>query len=182
MARYRAGIETERRILDATRELLSEVGLEGATLAAICDRAGVRAGSFYNLFDSKEAAVLRVVGEAIQAVDPDPEGRHDTVTELVDAYITFVTHETEMARIYTRIAVRGAMTHDEVGQQVLRHHQRRVDRFQASIEREHPSLPAAEARRRAELLLATLNGLAFRWSLDNQFDFAGLARQALVAV
>ena len=80
MARYRAGIRTEARIIDATRELLGEVGLDGTTLKAICDRAGVRAGSFYNLFESKEEVVLRVVGEAIAAVDPDPDGRHrDTV-------------------------------------------------------------------------------------------------------
>ena len=68
MARYQAGIRTEARILDATRQLLGEVGLDGTTLKAICERAEVRVGSFYNLFDSKESVVLRVVGEAIAVV------------------------------------------------------------------------------------------------------------------
>ncbi|MGA9597079.1 MAG: TetR family transcriptional regulator, partial [Acidimicrobiia bacterium] len=44
VARYQAGIRTERRIIEATRELLGEVGLEGTTLKAICDRAEVRSG------------------------------------------------------------------------------------------------------------------------------------------
>ena len=72
MARYRAGIRTEARILESTRQLLGEIGLEATTLKAICDLAGVGVGSFYNLFDSKESVILRVVGEAIAAVDPDP--------------------------------------------------------------------------------------------------------------
>ena len=61
VGRYQAGIETEARIIDATRSLLADGGLEAATLKAICDRAEVRAGSFYNLFASKDAAILTVV-------------------------------------------------------------------------------------------------------------------------
>ena len=37
---YGAGIETEARIIDATRSLLAEGGLEAVTLNAICDKAG----------------------------------------------------------------------------------------------------------------------------------------------
>ncbi len=74
MARYQVGLQTEAKIIDATRSLLAEGGLEAATLKAICDRAEVRSGSFYNLFDSKEEAIIRVVRESIDAVDPDPGG------------------------------------------------------------------------------------------------------------
>ena len=73
MARYQVGIRTERKILEATRELLAEGGLDAVTLKAICDRAGVQAGSFYNIFPSKEQAIMQVAREAIQAVDPDPD-------------------------------------------------------------------------------------------------------------
>ena len=182
MARYRAGIRTEARITDATRELLGEVGLDGTTLKAICDRAGVRAGSFYNLFESKEEVVLRVVGEAIAAVDPDPEGRHtDTVADLVEAYIAFITGSSSLASIYVQIAVNGAITHGTLGKRVLRHHQRRLDRFSEAMQREDATLEPAEAVRRAELLIATLNGLAFRLVLDPRFDFADHARATLAA-
>ncbi len=180
MARYRAGIRTEARIIDATRDLLGEVGLDGTTLKAICDRAGVRAGSFYNLFESKEEVVLRVVGEAIAAVDPDPEGRHtDTVEDLVEAYIAFITGSSSLASIYVQIAVSGAITHGTLGNRVLRHHQRRLGRFAEAMRRADVDLPETEAERRAELMIATLNGLAFRLVLDPKFDFAGHARQTL---
>ena len=178
MGRYRTGIETQRRILDATRRLLAEMGLEGTTLQAICTRAGVRAGSFYNLFESKEEAVLTVVREAIEAVDPDPDhvGR-DTVADLIEAYIAFIEEQPALARVYIQIAVGGANTTEHLSGRVLRHHRRRAERFTEALQRDHPGLSCDTAQRRALLLLATLNGLALSSMVDPSFDFAGHARQ-----
>ena len=179
MARYQVGIQTEARIVDATRELLSERGLDGTTLKAICDRADVRSGSFYNLFDSKEEVVLRVVAEAIAAVDPDPAGiGSDTIDELVDAYVTFITGQPELARIYVQVAITGGMNHTGAAARFLRHHERRVDRFAAAFTRAEPDIDVKEATARAEILLGALDGLAFRWILDLGFDFPGHARAA----
>jgi len=179
MARYKAGIRTEGRILEATRELLGEAGLEGTTLKAICDRAGARVGSFYNLFDSKESVVLRVVAEAIAAVDPDPAHLgSETLADLVEAYIRFVTKESTVARIYVQIAVSGALSNGDLAHRILRHHEQRVDRFQAALRRDEPGLAPGEASGRVEILLATLNGLAFRAALDADFDFETHARAA----
>ncbi len=172
MARYQAGIRTEARIIEATRELLGEAGLDGTTLKAICDRAGVRAGSFYNLFESKEDAVLRVVKDAIRAVDPHPaKDAPDSLQELVEAYISFVTGQPDVARVYLKIAMSGA-TNGALSERVKRHHHRRVSRFAAAVSREHPDLAADESEARAEIILATLSGLAFMWMLDPEFDFA----------
>ena len=178
MARYQAGIRTEARIIDATRELLGEAGLEGTTLKAICERAGVRAGSFYNLFESNDDAVLRVVKDAIRAVDPHPaHDAPDSLHELVEAYISFVMGQPDVARVYLKIAISGA-TNGSLGSRVERHHHRRVARFSAAIARERPELSPADAEATAEIVLATLSGLAFMWMLDPNFDFAGRARMA----
>ncbi len=180
MARYQAGIRTEARIIDATRELLGETGLDGPTLKAICDRAGVRAGSFYNLFESKDDAVMHVVKDAIRAVDPHPaKDVPDSINELVEAYIAFVTGQPDVARVYLKIALSGA-TNGSLGESVLRHHHRRIARFSTAIAREYPNLTEDEAVARAEVLVATLSGLAFMWMLKPGFDFAGRARLAAV--
>jgi AcrR family transcriptional regulator len=179
LARYQAGIRTEARIIDATRELLGEVGLDGTTLKAICDRAGVRAGSFYNLFATKEDAVLRVVKDAIRAVDPHPaRDAPDSLHELVEAYIAFVTGQPDVARVYLKIAISGA-TNGSLGDSMKRHHHRRVARFAAAIARENSGLDNGESEARAEIVLATLSGLAFMWLLDPAFDFAHRARLAV---
>ena len=43
MARYKVGLETQGKILEATRRLLSEVGFEAITVKAICAQAGIQA-------------------------------------------------------------------------------------------------------------------------------------------
>lgn len=177
MARYQAGIRTEARILDATRRLLGEAGLEGTTLKTICDLAEVRVGSFYNIFDSKESVVLRVVAEAIGAVDPDPAHLgSETLDDLVEAYIAFFTKEATAARIYVQIAVTGALNNGELHHRILRHHEQRLQRFRDAMMREEPALGVADATEQAEVLLATMHGLAFRAALDESFDFASHVR------
>lgn len=174
MVRYRVGLETRARILQATRELLGEVGLENVTLKEITERAGVGAGSFYNLFDAKEDAVLEVLREAIVAVDPDPSGEgQESVDDLIDAFVRFMTGPSRsLARIHLQLAGT-ALTDDRVAPFLARSHQRRVERFAAAVGRSDPALAGDEARAHAEILLGALIGLAMRWMLDDDFDFAG---------
>ena len=178
--RYRAGLETQGKILSATRSLIADTGLEGTTIKAICERSGVLPGSFYNLFDSKEQAVLTVVREAIDAVDPDPDhlGKED-LSDLVDAYVRFVTEQDDLARVYIGIAVSGSRNKPELRGRVLRHHEARVARFGDAITRQQPELSASEAMRRAETLVTALNGVALHRVLGPDFDVAIHARALL---
>jgi AcrR family transcriptional regulator len=183
MVRYRAGLETQEKILSATRSLLAEVGLEGITLKGICERAGVLPGSFYNLFETKEEAVVTVVRQALEAVDPDPNRRgRDTVEDLVEAYIRFIAGEPVLARIYVQLAVAGSADDHRLRGRILRHHANRLDRFTDGLCRSRPGLASAEARRKAEFLLAALQGLTIWNVLDPGFDFAAHARDLLAGV
>lgn len=180
MARYRAGIETRDRILEAVRTLLASDGLDGTTVKGICDTAGVPTGSFYNLFESKEQAILAVVRQAIEAVDPDPDHRGtDTVDDLVKAYVDFVTTDPSLARVYIRIGVAAGLSGTGSPETFLAHHRRRVERFAEALARKWAG-PEADAE--AEVLLAALNGLAVQWLLDPSTDFAGLAAVAVERV
>ncbi|MDH3500105.1 MAG: TetR/AcrR family transcriptional regulator [Acidimicrobiia bacterium] len=180
--RYRAGLETRAKILDATRELLAEGGLDGATIKAICERADVRAGSFYNLFDSKEEAILTAVRQAITAVDPDPAGLgEEQIADLIEAYIRFVTAEPVLAKVYLRIAVGGGVSDQAIADRMLRHHRARVERFRDALLRADPHLPKEEAELDAEATLAAINGYALHSILDPTFDFAGHARRLIPA-
>lgn len=146
--------------------------MEACTLKAICDRAKVRSGSFYNLFDSKEDAIIRVVRESIEAVDPDPDhAGTDTVDDLVHAYIRFFHEEPTMARVYVTAALTGESSATGARRRFLRHHLRRVERFADAMQRGDTTLTPEDAEVQAELLLGALDGLAFRWTLDQDFDF-----------
>lgn len=178
--RYKAGLETRDRILEATRRLIATEGLDGTTIKAICDQAGVLPGSFYNLFDSKEQAILTVVRQAIDAVDPDPDHRGiDSLADLVEAYIRFVTEQGDLARVYIRLAISGSANSEEIRGRTIRHHEGRVSRFAAAIGREHPLMGEAECERRAETLVTSLNGVTLHRVMDPDFDIAVHARALL---
>ncbi|KDA04945.1 TetR family transcriptional regulator [Microbacterium sp. CH12i] len=51
---------TRARLLDAAAEVFAEVGLEGASVEAICERAGFTRGAFYSNFDSKDELFLQL--------------------------------------------------------------------------------------------------------------------------
>lgn len=58
---------TRARLLDAAAEVFAEVGLEGATVEAVCERAGFTRGAFYSNFESMDQLFLTLaasVGEA----------------------------------------------------------------------------------------------------------------------
>ncbi|MGW9627739.1 TetR/AcrR family transcriptional regulator [Microbacterium sp. NPDC055521] len=72
MSTTRSRENTRARLLEAAAQVFAEVGLEGATVEAVCERAGFTRGAFYSNFDSKDALFLELaasVGEArLQAV------------------------------------------------------------------------------------------------------------------
>ncbi|MFP3915631.1 MAG: TetR/AcrR family transcriptional regulator [Actinomycetota bacterium] len=176
--RYRVGLETRSRILESTRDLVAEKGLDGATIKAICDRAGILVGSFYNLFGSKEEAILAVVSDAIRAVGPDPDDPA-TVFDLVDAYVDFVEKSEASARVYLMVAVTGGLTDPDIRARMLRHHESRIELFTRAMTVARPDLTGEELRQRVESLLAALNGLAFHRLLDPSFDLRRHARGLL---
>lgn len=178
--RYKAGLETRDKILVATRTLIAKEGLDGTTIKAVCDQAGVLPGSFYNLFDSKEQAILTVVRQAIDAIDPDPEHTGtDTLSDLIDAYIMFVTEQGDLARVYIRLALSGGANNSEIRGRTMRHHEARVARFSAAMARAHPEIAQAEADRRAETLVSALNGITLHAVMDPEFEVDVHARALL---
>jgi AcrR family transcriptional regulator len=180
VARYRVGLETRERILEATRTLLAEGGIDGVTLKRITSAADVGVGSFYNLFDSKEAVVFEVVRQALDAVDPHPGGAAgDTLAELVDAFVAFMTGSSTIARIYLQLAGLG-LTDPVIASRVLRSHRRRVQRFAAACRREEPSLSEDEAREQAETIMAALTGLGLTALIDPGFDMRAHAARLVV--
>jgi AcrR family transcriptional regulator len=180
VARYRVGLETRERILAATRRVIGEVGIEGVTLKAILDQANLGSGSFYNLFEGKEDAVLEVVRHAIEAVDPDPAGvGTDTLPDLVDAFVTFFADSRPIARIYLQLALARGMTDRRVADRVSRSHRRRVERFADAWQRLEPGIDAAEADARAEMMVAALMGLCLNALVDPSFDLRRLALRLL---
>lgn len=83
---------TRARLLEAAAEVFAEVGLDAASVEAICDRAGFTRGAFYSNFGSKEELMLELTTQfAEQKLEQVTErvreleatGEPLTATELV---------------------------------------------------------------------------------------------------
>jgi AcrR family transcriptional regulator len=63
---------TRQKLLDAAALIFAEVGLDAASVEAICERAGFTRGAFYSNFETKDELMLalteRVAGEKIDEV------------------------------------------------------------------------------------------------------------------
>ena len=54
-------VDTQQRILNSARELISSRSYAEVGVAAICEHAGVKKGSFYHFYPSKQALTLAVL-------------------------------------------------------------------------------------------------------------------------
>jgi AcrR family transcriptional regulator len=53
---------TRARLLEAAAQVFAEVGLDGASVEAVCERAGFTRGAFYSNFESKDELFLMLAG------------------------------------------------------------------------------------------------------------------------
>lgn len=57
---------TRQRLLDAAAEVFAEVGLDAASVEAVCERAGFTRGAFYSNFESKDELFLELARRVAQ--------------------------------------------------------------------------------------------------------------------
>ena len=57
----RSRADTQQRLVAAAREVFAEDGIRGASVSAICTRAGFTRGAFYSNFESKEQLFLALL-------------------------------------------------------------------------------------------------------------------------
>lgn len=109
-SRNKATPERRRAILDAALAELLEHGIDGATLDQICSRAGCSKGSLYHHFASKEALVVALYAEAIEAIHAAVEaalgrsrGARDGVERLVRAYLRWFEAQPALGSFVWRV-------------------------------------------------------------------------------
>ena len=90
---------TEEAILEATRELLIEVGVRGLTIEGVAARAGVAKTTVYRRWKSKEELALAVLFEMVKIVDVADLGN---IRDELIAFVNFAVRilgKTLMGRV-----------------------------------------------------------------------------------
>lgn len=57
---------TRARLFDAAAQVFAEVGLDGASVEAVCERAGFTRGAFYSNFESKDELFLELTASVAE--------------------------------------------------------------------------------------------------------------------
>jgi AcrR family transcriptional regulator len=63
--------ETQTKILDAAEQLFSTRGYDAASVAEICNAAGVSKGAFYHHFPSKQAVFMAILNRWLDGLDKE---------------------------------------------------------------------------------------------------------------
>lgn len=86
--------ESERKLMQATAELLAESGLEGASIPRVAARAGLTPGTVYRRFADKDAllqsVILTILEQQLSQLEkmfPAQTVRDKTLRELVDTLV-----------------------------------------------------------------------------------------------
>ncbi|MDZ7372692.1 MAG: TetR family transcriptional regulator [candidate division KSB1 bacterium] len=99
-------MDTEKRILEAAREVLLERGVDGARMEEIARRAGVNKALLHYYFGSKQDLCLRVLREALrellqrafEASDPNRPFRQ-ALQHFVSEYVGFVAQNHQLTQL-----------------------------------------------------------------------------------
>lgn len=104
--------DMRRRILDAAALSLAEHGYEATTLRGLAAEAGLKAGSIYYHFASKDAIIIDVLNEGVTYVSraieealaalPDETDGESRLAAALDAHLEALSAH----RAYTRAAIR----------------------------------------------------------------------------
>jgi AcrR family transcriptional regulator len=75
----RARNRTQNSILEATLDLITEIGYEQVSITRIAERADIGRGTFYRYFESVDAVLLHIMGQINQTI-------YEEVAHILNSY------------------------------------------------------------------------------------------------
>ena len=174
--------DSRTALLHAARDLIFTRSFEHVGTAEICERAGVRKGSLYHFFSSKEGLVLAMLDELIDDFEravllPSLEG-YGSIRERIDAFVQAI-HAFEAAVHresghlpgcpFGNLIVEVGTYSPGLRHAVKRHLDRVAGHFQRCLQEgiDHGELPAyTDAHALAERWLALMEGILVMAKVD----------------
>jgi AcrR family transcriptional regulator len=156
---------TRAKLVDATRRVVADQGVEATTIALVTESADVGFGTFYLHFDSKEAAIEAVMAELVEevgtALDHLTAPMQDPA-EVLAVSVRHVVGQVDRDEVWAWAVLRIGVSHrlftSALGGRLVRDLQRGVDagRFDPAL---HPVAPFAIGGVVEAAMRARLNGL-----------------------
>ena len=82
----------DRRILDATIELVGELGVAGASMSAIAERAGVGKPTIYIRWPNRQAVIAAALAEVMEGLEAEDREALESCRQTVGLIEAFLPH------------------------------------------------------------------------------------------
>lgn len=182
---------TERRaqLVEAAIDVMLADGVDAASTHRVAARAGVSQGIVHYVFEDKDALVAAVIEEVARRVREarSAAGEEAPVGDLLRAFWEFVEQTPGLQLLQYELTIH-AVRDPEKSWLARRQYGEYLDIIESAIAA--PGLDAPTRRRRARLLLATIDGLILQWlvfrdqeaatrAVDDLADLTDLAEAAV---
>lgn len=161
----RKGQERSEAILDAAERLLVEEGHAALSLRGVAQRAGIRLGNLQYYFATREELVRALLARVLERATARVEERMGAAgapAEALDGALESLLEEQTEPASYRLFYDLWALAAREpaIAQELRSFYTRYTDAVAELLRKVAPALSRAEARARAELLVALLEGLS----------------------
>ncbi|MCY1080478.1 TetR/AcrR family transcriptional regulator [Archangium lansingense] len=159
------GQERREAVLDAAERLLVDEGHGALTMRGVAQRAGIRLGNLQYYFPTSEELVQALLARVLERATARLEERMGLAgnpAEALDAALDSLLEDQLNPDSYRLFYDLWALAAREpaIAAELRAFYARYVDRTEELLVNAAPGLPRAEARVRAELLVALLEGLS----------------------
>jgi AcrR family transcriptional regulator len=152
------------QLLDAAEAVIAEVGVEGASVQAIAQRAGASMGSLYHFFPGKDALVLALAERCMQRVTD--VNRQAVSPEMLSiplekVFERVVVGQVElMAQLPAFDALHDAMLAMPAGRDIAQRMERvLVEQVEAFLAARYPTMPDLRRRAAARFSVTTVHAV-----------------------
>nr|QKW93646.1 TetR family transcriptional regulator [Vitiosangium cumulatum] len=162
----RKGQERSEAILDTAERLLVDEGHAALTLRGVAQRAGIRLGNLQYYFTTREELVRALLARVLERATARVEERMGAVkqqpAQALDAALESLLEDQHDPASYRLFYDLWALAAREpaIAAELRAFYARYIDAVAELLNRVAPELSGAEARARAELLVALLEGLS----------------------
>lgn len=183
--------QTRTRLLHSARHCFAQFGYDGASVASICEHAGVSKGAFYHHFPSKQALFLELLDHWLSALDSRLDAvlsATQSLPEQLEAMAAQVGSVLEDAggQLPMYLEFMQQAVHDDViWEHTLKPFQRYHDRFTILLDVgiRSGSLKPMHAPTAARTLVAVAVGLLLQAALEpQQEDWADVMQSSITLI
>ncbi|UOE94533.1 TetR/AcrR family transcriptional regulator [Alkalihalobacillus sp. LMS39] len=164
----------KRKIINAARHIISEHGIQGATIRTIAEEAGLSTGAIYHYYGSKEAILYDVMDEGLSATQRiaalSLTGNKELEEIVIEIYTSLKERlqKTEENRLQFYLAHEAMVGNNEIQSKFKEKYNDWVSRLEDIFVSNFGAKPGRLTRATAAWIMAAIDGMMLQTLLQTE--------------